>query len=77
MFLIIIGNLYRTLYIGRNATLRKVPYSIIVGEKEQENKTVSIRDRDGNQFNDIKIEDLIAQLKELIDTRDLSIKLGL
>jgi len=59
----------------RNATLRKVPYSIIVGEKEQENGTVSIRDRDGKQYNDIKIEDLISEMKKLIDSRVPSIDL--
>ena len=61
----------------RNATLRKIPYSIIVGDGEVENKTVSIRDRDGKQYNDIKIEDLTSKLKELVESRDLSIELGL
>jgi len=59
----------------RNATLRKVPYSIIVGEKEQENGTVSIRDRDGKQYNNVKIEDLISEMKKLIDSRVPSIDL--
>lgn len=61
----------------RNATLRKVPYSIIVGEKEQENGTVSIRDRDGKQYNNVEINNLVEKLKELIEARILSIDLGL
>jgi threonyl-tRNA synthetase len=61
----------------RNATLRKVPYSIIVGEKEQENGTVSIRDRNGKQYNDIRINELVSKLKDLISSRTLSIDLDL
>ena len=36
-------------YKIREARLEKVPYMLIVGEKEQENDTVTVRRRDGEE----------------------------
>jgi threonyl-tRNA synthetase len=43
-------------YKIRNHAMTRVPYMLIVGEKELENKTVSVRDRAGNDLGDMTIE---------------------
>ncbi|MBN1783342.1 MAG: threonine--tRNA ligase [Alphaproteobacteria bacterium] len=53
----------------RNATLRKIPYMLIIGDQEVESKTVSLRTRDGKQENGLKLEDVIARLKANIESR--------
>ncbi len=50
-------------YKIRTAQLEKVPYMIILGEKEAQNRTVSLRSRKGEVTNDLSLEDLIAKLK--------------
>ena len=57
----------------RNAQLKQVPYMIIIGEKEVESKTISVRYRDGKQEFGVKIEDFIQKLKNKIKNRDLDI----
>ncbi len=53
----------------RNASLKKIPYILIVGDNEIENKTVSIRKRDGEQENNIQLETFLESLKTEIETR--------
>ncbi|MEM5802379.1 MAG: threonine--tRNA ligase [Candidatus Aenigmatarchaeota archaeon] len=53
-------------YKIRNAQLQKIPYMLIVGKKEEENRTVTIRTRDGIVNYNIKLEDFIKQLNEEI-----------
>jgi threonyl-tRNA synthetase len=53
----------------RNATLQKVPYLGIIGVKEMEEKTISLRVRDGTDIGKIKLPDLIKRLKQEIDKK--------
>lgn len=53
----------------------KVPYMLILGGKEAESGTVSIRYRTGEQVNGMKLEEFVAKLKENIDGRKLNIEL--
>lgn len=56
-------------YKIRRAELEKVPYALIVGGRESENRTVGVRKRlDGDQ-GAISIDDFIAQLKTEVDER--------
>lgn len=50
-------------YKIREAVKQKVPYALIVGDKELEQQTISIRTRDGKQTNHIKIN---AWLDEIV-----------
>ncbi len=60
----------RTLqYKIRDAKMKETPYTIILGKKEAEAKTISIRLRDGTQKNQLKIEDFIAEVKDEIKKR--------
>jgi threonyl-tRNA synthetase len=53
----------------RNAQLMKVPYMLVVGNKELEAGTVSLRVRDGSQENNIQLSDFIERAKDRISTR--------
>ena len=42
----------------------KTPFMVIIGDKEVENNSLTIRLRNGKNLNDIKIESLIKLFKE-------------
>jgi len=50
----------------RNSELEKIPYMIIVGEKEQKNKKVSIRSKKEGDLGSMKIEKFVERLKREI-----------
>ncbi len=56
-------------YKIRDAKMKEVPYTIILGKKEEEAGTISIRLRDGTQKNQIKVADFISQIKDEIKNR--------
>lgn len=53
----------------RNWQLQKVPYMIIVGKKEEDTKTISVRKRDGVETHDVKLKDFEKQIKKEIEER--------
>ena len=53
-------------YKIREAQQQKVPYMVIVGQKEAESGTLSIRNRAGEETHDVSEDAFIAQLKEEI-----------
>jgi threonyl-tRNA synthetase len=53
----------------RDGSLQKVPYLGIIGKLEMEEKSISLRLRDGKDFGKIKIPDLIQKLKQEIDKK--------
>lgn len=57
----------------RNAQLQKIPYMLIVGEREQEGSQVSVRTRKGEDLGVMGIEEFMKRIKQQIDERrDLS-----
>jgi threonyl-tRNA synthetase len=50
-------------YKIRMAQQEKVPYMIILGDKEEQNQVISVRTRKGEVINNIKIEEFINQIK--------------
>lgn len=48
----------------REGIMRKIPYLIIVGKKEVETKTLSVRARDGNEVKGVAPADFIEKIKE-------------
>ena len=54
-------------YKIREAQLEKVPYMIILGKNETENKNISVRARDGEKLDGINIDEFISKLKDEID----------
>lgn len=56
-------------YKIREAQLEKVPYMFIVGDKDVEAQTVSVRHRKDGDLGAMKLEDFIAMAKEEIDSK--------
>ena len=50
----------------RDAQIKKVPYMLIVGDKEQEAGTVAVRLRNGTNLGAIKLSEFTAQVKKAI-----------
>lgn len=48
----------------RDGVVKKVPYLVVVGKKEMESRTVSVRVRDGGELKDISVEEFINRVKE-------------
>ncbi len=46
---------------------QKVPFSLIVGAKEMESKTISIKSRNGKQINNISLDKFIKVCRDMID----------
>ncbi|GIV76963.1 MAG: threonine--tRNA ligase [Litorilinea sp.] len=53
----------------RQAQLMKVPYMLVVGDREVSQETVSLRKRDGSRRNDMPVGEFIALVQEKIATR--------
>ncbi len=53
----------------RQAELRKIPYMVIVGQKEAQEKTITIRKKNGGDIKDIKFEDFEGILQDVIKRR--------
>ena len=54
-------------YKIRNHAMTRVPYMIIIGNKELQSKTVSVRDRAGNDLGTMSIEKFSELIKKEID----------
>ena len=59
-------------YKIRSAQLEKIPYMLIVGEKEQEEKTVSVRSRKEGDMGSMVLSDFISQIQKEIETKTIS-----
>ena len=56
----------------REAQLNKIPYMLIVGDKEVENGTVSVRMRNGEDLGSLSFSDFIDRIESLIKSRELA-----
>ncbi len=56
-------------YKIREATLQKIPYLFIIGDKEQSNGTVNVRKRSGENLGEMPVEKIKTILKEEITKR--------
>ena len=56
-------------YKIREAQLQKVPYMLIVGEKEVNEKKVSVRSRDNGEMGAIEVEEFIANVLKEVEER--------
>lgn len=58
-------------YKIRDAQLQKIPYMVIVGEKEVNENTVAVRDRKKGDVGSFALEDFISIVKEKMEKRSL------
>ena len=57
----------------REHTLRRVPYLLVVGDQEMENKEVAVRTRDGIDLGKIQISEFVAKINKQISLRSLNL----
>ena len=60
----------------RQAEKQKIPYMLIIGGKEVEGQTVSVRGRGQQDFGAMPLDQFQTKLKGLIDTKSLGLSLG-
>ena len=60
----------------REAALQKVPYILVVGDKEAEQKTVAVRERGGRDLGAMQLQEFIALLSEKIRDKSISTELS-
>ncbi|MFD2166832.1 threonine--tRNA ligase [Thalassotalea euphylliae] len=53
----------------REHTLKRVPYLLVVGDKEMENGEIAVRTRGGEDLGKMSVEDFIAKLSQEVETR--------
>lgn len=60
-------------YKLRQAALQKIPYCIIIGDKEEATQTLSVRDRNGVQENNLSIDNFTSMLSDTIKKKLLTL----
>jgi threonyl-tRNA synthetase len=55
----------------REAQLMKVPYTLVVGDRELEAGTVAVRDRDGNEVRGVALDVFLERVTEEVRLRSL------
>ena len=53
----------------RHHQLQKVPYMLVVGDAEVENKSVSVRRRSGEETRGVSVEDFVSDITDEIAER--------
>jgi threonyl-tRNA synthetase len=53
----------------REHTLKRIPYLLVVGDKEVEQQEVAVRTRTGEDLGKFSVDDFIAKLSEEIKNR--------
>ena len=59
-------------YKIRQAQLMRANYMLVVGEKEEESKLLTVRNRDGEETPEVSIENLIEKLSEERDSKSVN-----
>ena len=63
---------YRSEKLGykiRETQMQKIPYMLVVGDRDMENNTVSIRTRSGEDLGAMNVSDFIAKIRTEVDTK--------
>ncbi|WP_125152750.1 threonine--tRNA ligase [Clostridium rectalis] len=63
-------------YKIREAQLEKIPYMIIVGDKEMQENKIALRSRKGGDLGAMDLGNFIAMIKEEVENRDLDSSLS-
>lgn len=53
----------------RDAELQKIPLILVVGDKEQEEGTINLRERQAKAQRTLKLEELIGEMQERVRNR--------
>nr|HPI41119.1 His/Gly/Thr/Pro-type tRNA ligase C-terminal domain-containing protein [Pseudobdellovibrionaceae bacterium] len=55
------------------AQLQKIPYMLVIGDNEAKDRCLTVRLRDGSNFNNISIDIFLGVLLSSIQKRDLEL----
>ena len=55
----------------RDAELRKIPFMLVVGDREQEADQVAVREHHRGDTGSVPVQDLLERLQEAVRTRAL------
>jgi threonyl-tRNA synthetase len=50
----------------REHTLKRIPYMLVVGDKEKESGNVAVRTRKGDDLGSIRLDDFVAQFQQAV-----------
>jgi threonyl-tRNA synthetase len=53
----------------REHSMQRVPYILIIGDKELENQTITVRTQKGDDLGSLKLDDLVVKLSQEIADR--------
>ncbi|MHB8085859.1 MAG: threonine--tRNA ligase [Dehalococcoidia bacterium] len=56
----------------RDAQLNKIPYMLVIGDKEIEKGTLSVRSRSGEDLGSMSYADFMSRMKALVESRELN-----
>ena len=56
-------------YRIREAQLQKIPYMLVLGQKEAESNTVSVRERKGGDLGAVPVEKFVEDILNVIKTK--------
>ncbi len=56
----------------REHTLQRIPYLIIIGDKEQESNQLSVRTREGEDLGNMSLDDFVSLINESIELKGLN-----
>ncbi|CAN5863812.1 hypothetical protein BH20CHL4_BH20CHL4_04610 [soil metagenome] len=57
----------------RNAQLQKTPFMLVIGKREAEAGSVSVRARTGDDFGAMSVDDVSAMITSLVDSKAISL----
>ena len=57
----------------RDAQLKKIPYMLVIGEKEVAAGTVTVRKRTGGDQAAMSVDDFVAEAKRVVGARSLTL----
>ncbi len=55
----------------RQAEMSKIPYMVIIGEKEEKSGTITVRKKTGGEIREVKIPDFLKAFKDIVDNRKI------
>ena len=53
----------------RGAKMQKIPYLVVIGDKEKETKTLTVEGREGEKLENITSSDFLAKIKDLVENK--------
>ena len=57
----------------REHTLQRVPYMLVIGDRELENQSVAVRSREGKDLGSMSVDDIASKFAEVIESRGFAI----